>query len=292
MKRLSLVLAIGFAAGCGGDGGSGGGALPGLPQAVADTTFEVEKVPTATAAAAAVEEATQATTNEILDTFTQGEATQAPHVFLAPPVFEFTYHVEKEIDYDSLNRNGSDRFPNLSGVVEITVDGLLAGTWLEGEASYMVLVQALTDVEAVNPGTDVVTLIPEGSFWAYALEVTWAVTDAQNWIVVATSTRSIDVEGLTVTDGDQVTTVSVVGAREVVSAIAKIEGEVVRERTITGSVTITVDDGEEETTIVLEYQEDNLILVTINGEEFGPFTPQEFREFFGCNPGNGDEDEE
>jgi hypothetical protein len=116
--------------------------------------------PTAAAAADAVDLATQATTNVILDPFTDGEASGAPHAFLAPPSFEFTSHVEFEIDLDSAGRNGNDRFPNVSGTLLVTVDGLLQGTWMSGEASYSVMTEAGTDIVAVSPDSGIETVIP------------------------------------------------------------------------------------------------------------------------------------
>jgi hypothetical protein len=86
-----------------------------------------------------------------------------------------------------------------------------------------------------------------------------------------------------VTDGDAVLEVSVTGGRQISKGIAKIEGEVVFERAIEGSFTITIDDGNAVTTVVIEFDNEGLIRVTIGDEEFGPFTPQEFREFFGCD---------
>ena len=109
--------------------------------------------------------------------------------------------------------------------------------------------------------------------------MTWDITDSQNWLVVATSTKAIDIQGLTVTEGDVVTTVGISGGREVVTAIAKIDGEVAKERTITGSFTVTIDDGQNVVEVLIEFDADGLILVTIGDEQFGPFTPAEFRAF-------------
>src|SRR5262245_25401525 len=136
---LALVLVL--ACGCGGDGGGGGGPLPISGSAPPVEFTQAQSVPTAAAAAGAVDTATQAVTNVILDPFTDGEASGAPHTFLAPAVFEFTSHVEFEIDLDSAGSNGNDRFPNVSGVLLVTVDGLLSGTWMSGEASYAVQVE-------------------------------------------------------------------------------------------------------------------------------------------------------
>jgi hypothetical protein len=291
MRRTAPILAalvLLTAAGCGDGGSSGGSTIIPAPVSGA-SAFQIEQVPVATAASTAVEQATSATTHVILDGFTDGDATEAPHVFLAPPTFEFTSSVEWEIDFDSLNRNGQDRFPNLTGTVLLTAQGVLSGTWLAGEASYTVQVEVLTDVEATHPGTDVVTVIPAGALWSYSLVVTWDITDAQNWVVTANSSRSIIIEDLTVTDGDLVKTIDITGTREVATTITKENGEVTRVRVVSGSATITVDDGTEVTTIVLEFLEDGTILVTVNDEEFGPFTPAEFRAFFGCEAGNRDD---
>jgi len=278
---LALVLVL--ACGCGGDGGSGGGLMTGSTSTSPVVVSQAQSVPTAAAAAGAVDTATQAVTHVILDPFTEGEASDAPHAFLAPATFEFTSHVEFEIDLDSTGRSGNDRFPNVSGVLLVTVDGLLAGTWLAGEASYAVQIEVGTDVVHVDPDSGIETLIPAGSSWSCSVAVTWDITDSQNWLVIATTTKAIDIEGLVVTEGEQVTTVGISGAREVVTAIAKIDGEIAKERAITGSFTITIEDGTNTVTVVIEYDVDGLILVTIGDEQFGPFTPAEFREFIQDN---------
>jgi hypothetical protein len=284
--KLSITLlgaALAFASGCGGDGGSGGGTFPPesvLPPVV-PSALPAADVPRAAAASGAVDLATQAATNVILDGFTDGEATGAPHVFLSPVQFQYAYSLDFEVDLDSQGRAGNDRFPNISGLLLISVDATLEGTWLAGEASHTVVLEAGSDITTVDPGSGIETLIPEGSTWTFDLGVTWEVTDSQNWIVVATATKSVDVEGLVVIDGDSVLTVNIAGGREVVCGIAKVDGEIVKERTISGSFTVTLDDGADVVTVIIEFDNDGLILVTIGDDVFGPFTPQEFREFFG-----------
>ena len=275
--RALWAVLLGFAVGCGGEGSVGG--LPIPVSTDPEPVSQVFQVPRAAAAADAVDLATQAATDVILDGFTGGDATDAPTPFLSPANFEFTSHVEFEIDLDSQGRKGNDRFPHASGLLLVTVDGSLQGTWLSGEASYSVLVAAGSDITITDPSDGPVTTIPGGSSWAFVLVVTWEITDSQNWIVIATATKAIDVQGLVVTDGDTTVTVSVVGAREVVSAIAKIDGEIVRERSIAGSFTITIDDGANTVEVILEFDNEGLILVTIGDEQFGPFTRQEFRDF-------------
>src|SRR5688572_22592406 len=241
--------------GCGGESGSSGGGLVGGPILDTDGGSESQafQVPRAAAASGAVDLASEAVTNTLMDTFTYGEATGGPHVYQSWAEFEFTSHVEREIDFDAVRPNGDDRFPNISGMVLITVDGLLAGTWLMGEASYSVMIETVSDVTAVDPQSGIESMIPEGSSWTCTVGLTWEITDAQNWLVVGTTTKAVSLDGLVVTDGDVVTTVSVNGGREVTSAIAKIDGEIVRERSIEGSFTITIDDGEDVATVVLEF---------------------------------------
>ena len=276
---ISAVL-LAMTTGCGSDGGSsGGGFMPSSTYTPPVSVSQAPQVPKASAAADAVDLATQATTNVILDPFTDGEASGAQHTFLVPGEFEFSSHMEFEIDLDSAGRNGNDRFPNVSGTLLITLDGLLAGTWMAGDASYSVQIEAGTDITAVDPDTDIETVIPEGSSWSCVIEVTWDITNSQNWTVTAVSTKAVDVSGLTVTDGDQVTTVSVSGSRVVTNVIAKVDGEVLKDRTIEGSFTISIDDGANVVDVVIEFDEEGLILVTIGDEQFGPFTPQEFRAF-------------
>src|SRR6185503_17044641 len=110
-----MCAALVLSAGCGGEGGGSGGILPEIvpaPIPVPQALPAEIQVPRAAAASGAVDLATQATTNVILDPFTHGEASGVSTPFLAPPTFEFTSHVEFEIDLDSVGKNGNDRFPN------------------------------------------------------------------------------------------------------------------------------------------------------------------------------------
>src|SRR5687768_10217370 len=99
-RHLAAILVLGLLAGCGGEGGGGGFVdIPDLgpgpaPTPPPDSSFQA---PRAAAASGAVDLATEAATNVILDPFTQGEASGAPHVFLSPASFEFSSHVEFEI---------------------------------------------------------------------------------------------------------------------------------------------------------------------------------------------------
>lgn len=283
ISLAGLCAALVLSAGCGGEGGGSGGLLPEIvpaPVPVPQALPAEVQVPRAAAASGAVELATQATTNVILDPFTHGESSGVATPFLSPPEFEFTSHVEFEIDLDSVGKNGNDRFPNVSGILLVTVDGLLQGTWMAGEASYSVMIETGSEVVAVDPDSGVEAAIPQGATWSHSLGVTWEITDSQDWVVVATSTKAVDVQGIVVTDGDDVVSVGVSGGREVISGFARIDGELFTERQISGSITVSIDDGQNAVEVLIEFQNDGLILVTIGDEQFGPFTPQEFREFF------------
>ncbi len=282
--RAFLVALLALSAGCGSDGGSsgilGGDATPAPIPTVESQAYQV---PRAAAAAGAIDEVTQASTNVILDVFTGGEASGVPQPFLSPPEFDFSWSVQWEIDFDAPLPNGNDRFPNISGLLLVSVEGTLQGTWMAGDASFMVSVEAGSDITRVDPDSGVETLIPQGSSWSYSLAVTWDITDSQNWIVISTATIAISIDGLVVTDGDQVTTISITGGREVITAIAKVDGVIVKERSVSGSFTITIDDGQNVVEVLIEFDADGLILVTIGDEQFGPFTPAEFREFIQDN---------
>lgn len=283
--RAFLVALLALSAGCGSDGGSSGilGGDPIVPDPVPTVGSQAYQVPRAAAAAGAIDLATQASTNLVLDEFTGGEASGAPKAFLSPADFSFSWSVQWEIDLDAQRPNGDDRFPNISGLLLVSVEGTLQGTWMAGDASFAVSVEAGSDIAAVDPDSGVETLIPQGSSWSYSLAVTWEFTDSQNWIVVATATTAVSIDGLVVTDGDQVTTISITGGREVITAIAKVDGEIVKERSVSGSFTITIDDGQNVVEVLIEFDADGLILVTIGDEQFGPFTPEEFRAFIQDN---------
>lgn len=279
----NLLAALGAASalfsGCGGEGGGSGGGAQG-PDPVPAVLPATVLVPRAASAGGAAGLVVLSATDVILDPLTHGEAISTTRSFLSPHKFEGPSHDEFEIDLDALNKGGQDRFPHVSGVILVTLDGLVQGTRSGGEASCSALLEAGTEIVAVDPQSGVEAVLSPGALWSCLLDVTWEFTDPENGIIIATQTSAISIASIVVTDGDDVVTVGVAGGREVVLAIAKVDGQVIQERQIQGALTITIDDGRAPVEVVIEFQNDGLILVTIGAGSFGPLTEPEFRKFF------------
>jgi hypothetical protein len=194
--------------------------------------------------------------------------------------FSFSSSLSLTIDLDAQDAAGNDRFPNATGVIELTADGTIEGTIASGEATYAVLVTAGTDLVFTNPETGATATIPQDSFWSWMLTITWSRTDSMNWSVVSTAEVAVQISGMILDDGSTTFTVDVEGSRTVVCTLERVDGELSHSRTIEGTLTVVIDDGVTVNTIVIEIQGFNQFLVTINGEEFGPLTAAEVRALF------------
>jgi len=249
---LALGAILSLLAGCGDDGGGGGGvSIAPAPTGGSPSLFEH-----AALAGSAVDQASEAAIEGILFKGTGvtplGPAGSPTRTFQSPAVsFDFNFDFALTIDLDAENAAGNDQFPNATGMIDVTASGVVEGTPEAGSATYEVMVTAATDLVFTNPGNGVTATIPEGSSWSHTLTVEWSRTDAMNWSVTATSELAVELDGMTVVDGDTTYTVSVTGARQVDWSLTKVDGEVTQARTVEGSLTITISDGVITETIVI-----------------------------------------
>jgi hypothetical protein len=283
-STLALAAILSLLAGCGGDGGGGGG-IGGIGVAPPPSgTSQVVLVQQASNAGRAIDQATQIANDCILGAATGASTSSGPggsSVFMTPAVsFSFSSSWSLTIDLDGVDGAGNDRFPDATGVIDVTAEGTVEGTIEAGEANYAVLVTATTDLVFTNPETGATATIPEGSFWSWTLNITWSRTDSMNWSVVATAVVEVGINDMILDDGVTTFTVDVAGSRTVVCTLERVDGELSHTRTIEGTLTITIDDGASVNTVVIEILGFNQYMVTINGEEFGPLTAAEVRALF------------
>lgn len=249
---VALAAVLSLVAGCGDDGGGGGGVgLAPAPAGAAPSLFEH-----AALAGSAVGQATDAAIEAILFKGTgvtpTGPAGSPSQTFQSPAVsFDFTFNLDFTIDLDAEDAAGNDRFPNATGMIDVTASGAVEGTTEAGQATYAVMVTAATDLVFTNPENGATATIPEGSSWSHTLTIEWSRTDAMNWSVTATSDFAVELDGMTVVDGDTTYTVSAEGSRQVVWTLARVDGEVAQTRTVEGSLTITISDGVNTETITI-----------------------------------------
>src|SRR5688500_11751131 len=165
ISPLALLAALVAPLGCGGDGGDSG---PSGQQ-----IFLVQKASEASGAVSTVLEAA----NEGILASNSGAAAPGPHavpVFPgATPAFDFAASVDVTFDFDALDGDGLDRFPNASGQIHVTATGTQTGDPSAGDASFSATVEADTDLVLTNPDTGVESTIPAGASWSYLLTVTW-----------------------------------------------------------------------------------------------------------------------
>lgn len=281
--RSLVILTAGLAllAGCGGETGGGAGIIGGAPVSGPSQVLLVQQ---ASNAGHAVDQATQIANDAIVGGATGSSTSTGPggsSVFMSPAAsFSFSSSFSLTIDLDAQNAAGSDRFPNATGVIDLTAEGSISGTIGSGEATYGVLVTATTDLVFTNPETGATATIPQGSFWSWMLTIDWTRTDSMNWSVVSTAEVAVQINDMILDDGTTTFTVDVEGTRTVVCMLERVNGELSHSRTIEGTLTVVVDDGTTVNTVVIEIQGFNQFLVTINGNQFGPLTAAEVRELF------------
>ncbi len=270
---LALVMLLALAAGCGSDGGSDSG----------PTARQIFLVQRSADASGAVSQVVEAANAGIL---AGGSSSSAPGPHAVPvypgatPAFDFSTDVDVIFDFDALDADGNDRFPNASGQIHVTAAGAISGTAEAGDASFSVTIATESDVVLNNPDSGIQTTIPSGASWSYLLTVVWTVTDSDNWTVTATATTNIDVQDVTVDDGVNLLTVDVTGQREVVSSFTRTAGKLTHERSFEGSLTTSVDDGTSVESVIIVFDKPGKVRISVLGHVFGPLSEGQVRALF------------
>jgi hypothetical protein len=272
---LALAAILALPSGCGDEGGSA--AAPG------PTDHEVFLVQRAASAAGSIGQTTEAASDAIVFS---APGTSSPGPMAVPiypgatPAFDYGADVDFVLDFDALDPDGNDLFPNSTGQVHITAVGTDSDTPDAGEATYSAAIATDSVVTFTDPGTGTVTTIPAGASWSYLLTVTWSRSDDRNWTVTATTLTTIDFTGLVVDDGISTLNVDIVGEREVVSTRTRDGGKLTHERTFQGSLTITADDGTTVETVTIDYLKPGHVRITAAGNVFGPMDEARTRALF------------
>jgi hypothetical protein len=277
IRRSTWVWAALLAVGCGGEGGSSADSGPG-----AQSIFLVQRSADASNAITAVLEA--ANEGILAANPNAGSPAPGPHpvpVFPgATPAFDFAAAIDETFDFDALDEDGNDRFPDSSGEFHVTATGTETGDPSEGEATFLATVEVTADVETTDPDTGVITTIPAGASWSYLLTVVWTMTDSENWEVTATATTTIDVQDVTVDDGELFTTVDVVGDREVISSRARTNKHASHFRSFSGTLSTTVDDGEVVETVDFEFTKPGHVTISVLSVKFNSLSEDELLAVF------------
>ena len=270
---LGVIAILALPAGCGGS--AGGDSSP-----TSREVFLVQKSANATGAISVVLEAA----NEGILASNSTSSAPGPHavpVFPgATPAFDFAAAIDETFDFDALDLEGNDRFPDATGQIHVTATGTQTGDEFAGDATFSATVDIDASVTITDPDTGVITTIPAGATWSYLLNVVWTMTDSENWEVTATATTTINVPDVTVDDGGIIVTVDVVGTREVVSSRARTDKKSSHERTFSGSLTTTVDDGTTVDSVVFAWTKPGHVSISVLSTHFGNLSENEVLAVF------------
>jgi hypothetical protein len=265
LAAVALAAILALPAGCGGDSSDAG-----------PTEQQIFLVQRSTAASGAVGQVFEAANAGVLSGGSSGSSNPGPHAVPtfpgSTPSFDYSAAVDVILDFDALDPDGNDRFPNASGQIHVTATGTTTGTPESGDASFSVTVAAESDVVTTNPENGTQVTIPSGASWSYVLTVVWSVTDADNWTVTATATATVDVQNVTVDDGSTILTIDVQGQREVISSFTRTAGRLTHDRSFEGSLTTSVDDGTTVETVVILFDKPGKVTISVLGQVFGPMS--------------------
>ena len=274
---LGAVAILALPSGCGGDGG--GGASSAM---ASKSAFLVQTSAEASNSISAVLEA--ANRGILAANPNSNSPAPGPHpvpVFPgATPAFDFAAAIDETFDFDAVDADGNDSFPDASGQIHVTATGTETGDPSAGDATFSATVEVGADISVTNPDTGVVTTIPAGASLSYLLFVEWTMTDGDNWEVTATATTTIDIQGVTVDDAGVIVTVGVVGEREVISSRARTNKKASHSRSFSGSVTHSVDDGTTVESVVFEFTKPGHVTISVLSLKFGPLSEEQLLAMF------------
>lgn len=263
VPAVAAVLAV--AAGCGDDSSASG-----------PTSRQIFLVQKSTAASSALGQVFEAANAGVLSGGSSSSSNPGPHAVPvypgATPSFDFSAQVDVLLDFDALDPDGNDLFPNDSGQIRVTATGTMTGTPESGDASFSVTVATESAVVTTNPENGTQVTIPSGATWSYLLTVVWTVTDADNWTVTATAMATINVQDVIVDDGTAVLTIDVQGQREVISSFTRTAGKQTRARSFEGSLATSVDDGTTVETVVIVFDKPGKVTISVLGQVWGPMS--------------------
>ena len=268
MTLGAAMMALALSLGCG-DSGGGGGASSTPP---AEKAGAAQKANTASnTGTKTVEEATNALLNSGTNGATSSAKSAPGGAQAESPSFNFQATVTVVVDFDALDGNGEDAFPNVSGQLQVDADGSVTGNASAGTANYAVVTTWLTDGVFTDPACGAQATIAEGSGLSYTLVVEWTYTDSTHWSVEATSDFSAN-RTVTVTHGGETWTATGTVERHATASISRSGETFTFSLGVSGQRTLIVTNGIETHTVVIDVQAIDRIFITVDGVTFGPYT--------------------
>lgn len=274
---LAAVLAVGMAVGCGEGGGTSGGPNP------TQKTASQE----ADAGSSSIEKTMDAANDALVESGAPGSTTAktgSSKSSAAGTTINYQASVSLTVDLDVLNSSGQDAFPNATGQFNVSANGTVTGDAMNGQVTYNVSVNWITDGVFTDPVCGSSATVASGSNWNYSLAIQWAKTDDLNWSIQATA----DVAGAlnaTVTHNLKTWTVTGTVTRHVTVSFSRTAGNYSFTFGINGQRTVVISDGTEIHTVIITMTALDHIVIEVDGVSFGPYTLAQIRWWFGfdCN---------
>lgn len=278
----TAALVLGLAVGCGGGGGESGGGAPAAP---APTSAQKSTAQSAEQAGGAVEQTAEFSTDAVVESGAPGSTSsktgQAGSSAPSGPI-NFQSTVTLIVDLDAPGGSGTDAHPNASGVFQVTATGTVTGDAMNGQASYAVDVQWLTNGTFTDPYCGAQATVTAGSRVTYVLTVQWAKIDALNWAIQAT----YDVNGAgsgTVTNQGKTWDVTGTVVAHADATFSRTAGTYAFTFGISGLRSIVLTSGAVTHTVTITTEALDRIFVDVDGVTFGPYTLAQIIWWFGCN---------
>lgn len=261
---LAAVLMVGMAVGCG-EGGTTGGTPSESQKAAA------QKAGTGSSTVAKTQDAAN---DAIVESGAPGSTSAksgSQKSYTAGTTINYAASITLTVDLDVLNGQGQDAFPNATGQFKVTANGTVTGDGLNGQVTYDVHVEWLTDGVFTDPACGTSATIATGSNWNYDLQIQWAKTDDLNWSISA----SADVAGAlnaSVTKDGVTWTVTGTVTRHASLTFSRTNGNYAFTFGINGQHTAVVTNGIETHTVVTTMSALDHIIIEVDGVSFGPYT--------------------
>jgi hypothetical protein len=264
----AAMMALALSLGCGDSGSSGGSSSTPPAQSVSAAQKGSAASNTGTKT---VEEATNALLNAGTNGATATTQTASGGAQSPSPTFNFQATVSVVVDFDVLDGEGQDAFPNVSGQLQVDATGSVTGDPSGGTANYSVETEWLTDGVFTDPACGTQATIASGSGLSYTLVVEWTYTDSLHWSVQATSDFSAN-RTVTVTQSGGTWTATGTVERHATASISRSGDTWTVSLGVSGQRTLIVTNGIETHTVVIDVQAIDRIFITVDGVTFGPYT--------------------
>lgn len=258
-----LVAAALLVPACGGTGGGNASLM------VSDEARRAAQV--AAPAVSAADLAVQAANDDIVDTGNPG-TTSAKVASPSPTSIQYSSALHLTVDLAMTDAYDQPKYPGASGLLDVSASGTINVSGGSGTATYMVTLQAMTDLSFTDPVSGDSASIAPGAEWAYSLMIHWEHQDGNTWSISAESQDTLGGVAFTTHHGTEVVTGTLAGNRHETVTFAKTAGVFGRTASVTADWTVTFTDSTGIHTVTLHVDARDSIMITVDGIAYGPLT--------------------